>query len=69
MSSKPACKAPECKGLHAEELNDRLAGDVSSVNAMEYKEEENDEEECVNTATGEFEMRGSKGEGPLITHG
>jgi hypothetical protein len=69
MSSKPACEVPECKGLHAEELNDMLALDVSSANAMEYKEEENNEEGCVNTATGEFEMRGRKGGGPLITHG
>ncbi len=46
-----------------------LALDVSSANAMEYKEEENNEEGCVNTATGEFEMRGRKGGGPLITHG
>jgi hypothetical protein len=39
-SAEPACKIPECKGLHTEDLHDVLAEETSSVNTLEYKEEE-----------------------------
>jgi hypothetical protein len=38
-----------------------LTGETSSVNALEYEEEEDDEEGLANTATGEYEHEGNNG--------
>jgi hypothetical protein len=45
--AEPACTAPGCKGRQFKDPHDLLASESTSVNALEYNKDE-DEESCVN---------------------
>ncbi len=59
FSSNSACKVPEFKGLHTEGLHDLLM-EPSSVNTMEYEEEEDNNEGIVNIAAAEYQHEGNE---------
>ncbi len=50
--AQPACKVPEGKGQHAEKLHETLTSKNIFVNAMECKEEDDEEEGCINVVAG-----------------
>ncbi len=50
--SKPRFKAPECKELHAESLHNIIAGMMYAVNAVDFDENDK-EEDYIITARGE----------------
>ncbi len=62
---KGTCNKPPCRFLSAKECRRRSAQSVDRRNPFHQchgdEEEENDEEEFVNTATGEYECEGDKG--------
>jgi hypothetical protein len=69
VSSKPACKAPECKGLHAERLHDLLTGETSSVSALDMRRRKTTKKGLPTQRQENMSMKGITGGESLTTHG
>ncbi len=54
---KPASTAPGCKGRHIKDFHDLLASESTSVNVVEYEEDE-DEEGCIKMIEARVKMAG-----------